>query len=116
MSCVKQSGENDMPRKRFLNVNEPFVCENCGGEVPSHFGGSCRNHCPFCLWSKHVDKEVPGDRKEVCQGLMEPIGLEVRGGEMVLTHRCRKCGHRSNNKAAPDDNTDELVSLSTGGP
>ncbi|WDF05905.1 RNHCP domain-containing protein [Shouchella hunanensis] len=33
--------------------------------------GSYRNHCPFCLYSKHQDI-IPGDRASTCGGLMEP--------------------------------------------
>ena len=39
-------------------------------------GYSCRNHCPNCLYSKHVDKN-PGDRQEDCHGMLEPIGIEI---------------------------------------
>ncbi|WP_420871372.1 RNHCP domain-containing protein [Lysinibacillus xylanilyticus] len=37
--------------------------------------GSFRNHCPKCLFSKHVDT-VPGDRASTCKGLMRPIGVD----------------------------------------
>ena len=46
----------------FTEIDEAFVCENCGKEVKK-LGYSCRNHCPECLYSKHVDKN-PGDREE----------------------------------------------------
>ena len=59
----------------FTEIDEEFVCENCGKKVPP-LGYSCRNHCPHCLHSKHVDIN-PGDRAENCHGVLEPIGLEI---------------------------------------
>ena len=48
--------------------NVGFVCEHCGGMVlPA--SASYRNHCPFCLYSKHVDME-PGDRQNTCAGMV----------------------------------------------
>ena len=46
----------------FTEIDEEFTCENCGKHVPK-LGYSCRNHCPYCLHSKHVDVN-PGDRAE----------------------------------------------------
>ena len=43
----------------FTEIDEEFICENCGKKV-GKLGYSCRNHCPYCLYSKHVDKN-PGD-------------------------------------------------------
>mgnify|MGYP000054476012 CR=1 FL=1 len=60
--------------KTFNEIDEPFVCEKCGFHV-DRLGYSCRDHCPNCLYSKHVDKN-PGDRKNKCQGLLKPIGIE----------------------------------------
>ena len=59
----------------FTVIDEEFVCENCGAKVKK-LGYSCRNHCPECLHSKHVDKN-PGDRDEECHGLLEPIDVEI---------------------------------------
>ena len=66
----------------FIEIDEPFVCEHCGNEVKP-LGYSCRNHCPKCLYSKHVDKE-PGDRAEGCKGMLKPIGI-VLMMEFILT-------------------------------
>lgn len=98
----------------FIARNEPFVCGYCGKDVaPIKYGGSYRNHCPFCLWSKHVDGDVPGDRANACQGMMEPIGVMTRRtGEYVLVHRCTKCHFERFNRVAGDDNADLLVKLS----
>ena len=99
---------------KFIAKNDPFICENCGKQVePIIYGGSYRNHCPFCLYSKHVDGDVPGDRSNQCQGLMEPVGVTTRRtGEYVLVHKCTKCGFERFNRVAGDDNTDELVKIS----
>ncbi len=99
---------------KFIARNDPFVCEQCGKQVePIAFGGSYRNHCPFCLFSKHVDGEIPGDRGNSCQGLMEPIGVTTRRtGEYVLVHRCLKCGFERLNRVAGDDDTELLTKIS----
>ncbi len=57
--------------KTFNEIDEEFICDNCGKTVKK-LGYSCRNHCPYCLHSKHVDKN-PGDRQEECHGDLEPI-------------------------------------------
>lgn len=93
-----------------------FVCSNCKKEVATsgNIGTHQRNHCPFCLYSKHVD-EIPGDRKATCHGLMKPIGLtfkqegEGKVGELMLIHRCEKCGKISINRLAGDDLTDNVM-------
>ena len=78
------------------------------------YGGSYRNHCPFCLWSKHVDTDKPGDRLNACNGLMEPIGVFTRRtGEYVLVHHCTKCGFERYNLIAGDDDFDKIVKLTS---
>ena len=88
----------------FIARQEPFTCEHCGAAVAPLTNGSYRNHCPHCLYSKHVDAEGPGDRASACGGMMAPVGLDQRSkkGFMIL-HRCVKCGKELPNKAAPDD-------------
>ncbi len=95
--------------------NDPFICQNCHRKVePVKYGGSYRNHCPYCLWSKHVDAQEPGDRANSCQGLMEPVSVFTRKtGEYVLVHRCIKCHFERYNRIAGDDNFKEVVKLST---
>lgn len=98
--------------------NDAFDCAICGSTVLPLEGGGFRNHCPHCLWSRHVDR-VPGDRAECCNGLMEPVGLEgssARGWSVV--HRCQACGFERRNRAALDDprqpdSWDQLMELST---
>ena len=62
---------------KFTEIDEEFICEHCGKLVPK-LEYSCRNHCPYCLHSKHVDKN-PGDRAEECHGDLEPVSLEIDG-------------------------------------
>ena len=91
-------------QERFrISRNEGFVCQHCGAAVRPSAGGSCRNHCPQCLWSKHVDV-VPGDRASGCGGMMEPVAVEedARRGWMIV-HRCTCCSAVRRNKAALDD-------------
>ncbi|MFA6523562.1 MAG: RNHCP domain-containing protein [Candidatus Peribacteraceae bacterium] len=88
----------------FIARQEPFTCEHCGASVSPLEKGSYRNHCPHCLWSKHVDAAGPGDRASVCQGLMEPLSLDHDGKKgWMIVHLCQKCGKQIPNKAAPDD-------------
>lgn len=102
-------------RKLFNNINVGFKCQNCGAQVePLTSGGRNRNHCPFCLYSLHVDEETPGDRLSDCHGLMAPIGAETRRtGEYVLIHKCEKCQKISKNRIAGDDNWEKITSLAT---
>ena len=86
-------------------VIEDFACENCATEVT---GNGYTNHCPQCLWSKHVDTE-PGDRAANCGGLMEPEKIETDGTSFRITHRCTTCGHIKPNKAAKGDHVDALL-------
>lgn len=95
----------------FTEIDEEFICENCGKKV-SKLGYSCRNHCNYCLHSKHVDKN-PGDRAEECHGILEPIGIETNPKKgYVIVFRCKKCGAIRKNKAAEDDNMELIIELS----
>ena len=89
-----------------------FVCEHCGRFVPGEAPGTHhRNHCPHCLWSRHVDIR-PGDRRSGCRGDMEPMAVSVkRNGEWMLIHRCVECGKLNGNRIAGDDNELALMSL-----
>ena len=59
--------------KKFNMIDEVFTCENCGKNVDK-LNYTARDHCPYCLYSKHVDIN-PGDRMNECKGLLEPIGI-----------------------------------------
>ena len=88
-----------------------FRCNHCRLDVPMDAPGTAhRNHCPNCLWSRHVD-DAPGDRASGCAGAMEPIAVTVqRDGEWSLVHRCA-CGHVRLNRVAGDDNPLTLMQL-----
>lgn len=62
----------------FIMKNEDFVCQYCGKQVEKHPTGSARNHCPFCLYSLHLDADFPGDRASDCHGLMRPVGIDFK--------------------------------------
>ncbi|MBQ0101369.1 MAG: RNHCP domain-containing protein [Firmicutes bacterium] len=88
-----------MNESRLFTKNDSgFICGHCGKEVPP-LGYSSRNHCPYCLWSRHLDVN-PGDRASECGGLMEPISAEPTGDGFIITHRCTVCGALRRNKAA----------------
>jgi hypothetical protein len=92
---------------KFQRTIEDFTCAHCGLKVK---GSGYTNHCPKCLWSKHVDIN-PGDRAEACGGLMEPVGIELKADEYILTHQCQKCGVKKKNKTAPEDNFEAIINL-----
>lgn len=93
--------------KRFQRKIENFVCDNCGFEV---LGNGYTDHCPKCLFSKHVDIN-PGDRESNCCGLMEPIGFEIKHGEYIIKYKCLKCGYLHNVKTVKEDDIDVLLGL-----
>jgi DNA-directed RNA polymerase subunit RPC12/RpoP len=96
--------------KRFNMLDENFICENCGKDV-STLEYSARDHCPYCLYSKHVDI-LPGDRKSECKGLMMPIGIEKHKNTYKIVYKCLKCHATHKNIMAKDDNFDLIISLS----
>lgn len=60
--------------EKFVMRDEEFVCQNCGKKVlPLNY--TARDHCPYCLYSIHIDIN-PGDRQNKCQGLLKPVGIE----------------------------------------
>ncbi len=84
---------------QFTHRNETFRCLVCNEEVPPLKRG-CRNHCPHCLSSLHVDKN-PGDRANPCGGVMRAISYEISGKKgIILTFKCQRCGEVRRNKAA----------------
>ena len=96
--------------KLFNMINEDFICENCGKKVEkSEY--TARDHCPYCLYSKHLDIN-PGDRANNCKGLMEPIGVEKFKDTFKIIYKCLKCGGKHKNIANRDDNIDEIIKLS----
>ncbi len=101
-----------------------FICLNCQKPVSEEgqIGTAHRNHCPFCLWSRHIDQNREGDRKAKCQAAMTPIGLTFKKekpdkydpqekGEIMLVHRCLGCGKISINRIAADDNAEQIMNI-----
>lgn len=102
-----------LPRNR---TDGEFICRHCHNTVTFNAlwsGAHNRNHCPYCLWSRHLDLEQPGDRLAACRGAMRPIGLTLKrvrrryagaqAGELMLVHRCEDCERISINRIAADD-------------
>ena len=94
--------------KKFTKKVENFICENCGKSV---IGNGYTNHCPFCLYSKHVDIN-PGDRSCNCGGLMKPIEIQQKNGEFVILHKCIKCGFERKNKVQENDDINKIIEIS----
>ena len=97
--------------RNFVLIEEEVDCENFGNH-DSKLGYSCRDHCPYCLYSKHVDK-MPRDREEKCHGKLVPISIETHSkkGYMII-YKCEKCGSIRKNVMAEDDNMDLIIKLS----
>lgn len=96
--------------KKFNMVNEDFICENCGREVEKS-SYTARDHCPYCLYSKHVDIN-PGDRENKCHGLLEPIAVEKYRDTYKIIYKCQKCGEIHKNILHKDDDFTKIVELS----
>ncbi len=92
---------------------KPFRCGRCRSMVePPASGGRHRNHCPFCLTSRHVDRRRPGDRECDCRALMAPVGTAFRpDGEQLVVHRCNGCGTVRRCRIAADDDPAMLLRL-----
>jgi hypothetical protein len=101
-----------------------FRCIKCALMVSADHelsGVNNRNHCPNCLYSRHVDLVKAGDRKAGCGARMQPIGLTVKHtgkkygspsqGELMIIHRCSGCGKVSINRVAADDSAGALLAL-----
>ncbi len=99
-----------------------YQCRQCRYRVTTqslYSGVNNRNHCPYCLHSKHVDLNAPGDRLAACKGLMKPVGITFKlthkkyqcRGEMMLVHQCLGCGAVSINRIAADDLADVIYQV-----
>jgi DNA-directed RNA polymerase subunit RPC12/RpoP len=88
---------------------EEYTCGHCGKTVA---GGRYHNHCPYCLWSKHLDDKVPGDRAAECQALMEPVGVTSKKSTWRIVHQCTGCGKHTVVDSAAEDNLDLIIGLS----
>ena len=97
------------------NQNQSFTCVHCSQLILPLTNGSFRNHCPFCLYSLHVD-HTPGDRKHECKGIMFPTGLKYSKHKgLQIIHRCLLCQEIKVNKIAEytvqPDSIEELIKL-----
>ena len=96
--------------KMFSKNDKSFICENCNKEVnPLNY--TSRDHCPYCLYSKHVDIN-PGDRLNTCKGLLKPIGIEKYKDTYKIIYKCQTCMQLHKNIVAIDDDFDKIIELS----
>lgn len=106
-SAQKTTGPREKVARPPRNErDQAFKCGHCKQFIGVPVtGGRHRNHCPNCLYSKHVDLTYPGDRKATCKSLMKPVALvHRRSGEQVILHECLGCGATDPNRIAADDN------------
>ena len=106
-------------------AEDGFACKHCSLYVSSASllsGVQNRNHCPYCLWSRHLDLYAPGDRLSACKALMRPVGLTVKTtrkkygpgrGELMLIHLCAECEQLSINRIAADDDSQRVFGVYT---
>lgn len=98
--------------QNMIKNDETFICKNCG-KVVDKLKYTSRNHCPYCLYSLHVDN-IPGDRENTCRGLMKPIGLKIKNGKEQIKFECMICGHIGYNIVAKDDDREKIIKLTIG--
>jgi len=119
---------NRLTQRRYTNPGKingtdgDFVCRHCGAYVTADAaisGVRNRNHCPYCLTSRHLDLFEAGDRLAACKATMHPIGLTTKFGnkkyrgqrELMLVHLCDECGQVAINRLARDDDTTLLQQI-----
>ena len=95
--------------KIFSKQDEGFICEKCNMQV-NKLNYTSRDHCPYCLYSKHVDIN-PGDRKNECKGLLEPIDIEKFKNTYKIIYKCQKCSQTHKNIMAVDDDFDVIINI-----
>ena len=91
-------------------INESFTCTHCGIQIPEA-ARTCRNHCPQCFCSLHVDGDTPGDRAAACGAKMFPIEYKILNSDYKILFQCSKCGKTHRNKRAIDDEITNLPKL-----
>lgn len=93
----------------MITINESFICVGCGKNIPPATK-TCRNHCPYCFISLHVDWDIPWDRDTTCHGVMKPIELDFKmSGWSRILFQCIVCGKKHRNKLADDDELNNLI-------
>jgi hypothetical protein len=110
-------------RNRFIDINADFKCIHCRQHISTNSalsGVINRNHCPYCLHSRHLDLYSAGDRLSACKGAMMPVGLTLKKthkkygntqGELMLIHCCQECGKVSINRIAADDIAENIYEV-----
>ena len=94
----------------MIKNDNGFICRHCGREVEP-LGYTSRDHCPFCLYSIHIDN-VPGDRANNCLGDLVPISVEPSSKKgYIITYKCSKCGEKKRNKSAEDDSFEVMLKI-----
>lgn len=96
--------------KKFNMIDEEFICDNCHKKV-NKLNYTARDHCPYCLYSKHLDI-MPGDRQNTCKGLLKPIGIEKFKNTYKIIYKCLNCNIIHKNIMANDDNFNKIIELS----
>ncbi|HEX5366535.1 MAG TPA: RNHCP domain-containing protein [Acidimicrobiales bacterium] len=90
--------------ERHRRQPESFRCRHCRLDVAGDAPGTAhRNHCPPCLWSRHVDD---------ARATGPPSRRAAR--PWVLVHRCTGCRTVHLNRTAGDDNPLLLVGIAVG--
>lgn len=99
-----------MNMKLFQKNDESFICDYCKKQVlPLNY--SSRDHCNYCLCSKHVDIN-PGDRLNTCRGMLYPIGIEKYKDTYKIVYKCDKCNTIHKNIMANDDDMNKIIEIS----
>lgn len=113
----------DVSMVAWLPSCEDFKCLHCRRPVSATTalsGVVNRNHCPYCLHSRHLDLYRAGDRLAACKEDMRPIGLSLKRifkkygpgrGELMLVHQCTGCGKLSLNRLAADDDVGRVMEI-----
>jgi hypothetical protein len=115
-----------MRNNRLNDTFGDFKCIHCQQMISADIalsGVNNRNHCPYCLHSRHLDLYEAGDRLSACKGEMKPVALTVKRtrnkygnggnsrGELMLVHQCMECGKISANRIAADDIADFVLEI-----
>ncbi len=95
-------------RRNFVRKVEDFKCGRCGMEIK---GNGYTDHCPKCLWGRHVDEKIPGDRASTCRKMMEPLRVLYEKGDYKIQYKCLGCQHQFTVKADKNDDREELLKL-----
>ena len=125
MSRNNRSQYQTHSRNNRLQLPEQeFRCLQCGLYIlcaPTMAGVQNRNHCPYCLWSRHLDWRSAGDRLSGCRAAMQPVGLTTkrsrnkyareRDGELMVIHECTICEKVVINRIAADDSAASLLAV-----